>query len=77
MGILDNKNSNMKDEKIYSPIEDKQIRANLLDSPIWKQNFHESDIELASKKHPLLFEYVIRFDGLKPTQVLKVSKYAK
>jgi len=76
MGILDNKNSNMKDEKIYSPIEDKQIRANLNDSPMWAKTYHESDLELAKSKNPVLFEYVIRFDGLKPTQVLKVSKVA-
>jgi hypothetical protein len=76
MGILDNKNSNMKDEKVYSPIEDKQIRTNLNESPIWKQNYHETDLVLAKSKHPVLFEYVIRFDGLKPIMVTKVSKVA-
>jgi len=76
MGILDKFTSNMKDEKIYSPIEDKQIRANLQDSPMWAKTYHETDLALAKSKHPVLFEYVIRFDGLKPLMVTKVSKVA-
>jgi hypothetical protein len=77
MGILTPaKTSNMKDEKVYSPIEDKQIRVNLNESPIWKQTYHETDLALAKSKHPVLFEYVIRFDGLTPIMVTKVSRYS-
>jgi len=77
MGILTPaKTSNMKDEKVYSPIEDTKIREDLDGSPMWKLTYHESDLELAKSKHPVLFEYVIRFDGLKPVFVTKVSKVA-
>jgi hypothetical protein len=78
MGILTPaKTSNMKDEKIYSPIEDTKITTNLMDSPIWSLSYHETDVAEASKKHPILFEYIIRFNGLTPIQLLKVSKYSK
>jgi len=78
MGILTPaKTSNMKDEKIYSPIEDTKIREDLNGSPMWAMTYHETDLELAKSKHPMLFEYVIRFNGLTPMQVLKVSRYSK
>lgn len=78
MGILTPaKVSNMKDEKIYSPIEDTKIREDLNGSPMWKQTYHESDVNEAAMKHPVLFEYIIRFNGLTPMQVLKVSRYSK
>jgi hypothetical protein len=77
MGILTPaKTSNMKDEKIYSPIEDTKIRENVNESPIWKTTYHETDLELAKSKHPVLFEYIVRFDGLKPIFVTKVSRLA-
>jgi len=70
------KYTDMKDEKIYSPLEDTKIRENLNTSPIWSMSYHETDLAVAKSKHPVLFEYVIRFDGLRPTQVLKVNKYS-
>jgi hypothetical protein len=77
MGILTPaKTSNMKDEKIYSPIEDTKIREDLNGSQMWKTTYHESDLELAKSKHPVLFEYIVRFDGLKPVFVTKVSRLA-
>jgi hypothetical protein len=78
MGILDkllNKNhSNMELVKIYSPVEDKNIRENLNDSPIWKKAYHEEDLPKLKASHQVIFEYGIKFDGLKPVQVTGVKK---
>lgn len=68
----------MKDEKIYSPIEDKEIRTNLKNSPIWTGlRYHSDELIEAKKKHPTLFEYSIKFDGITPIQVTNVQKHTK
>ena len=64
----------MKTIKVYSPIEDKNIRTNLNDSPIWKIAYHKDEVESARKGHNQMFEYSIKFDGLKPIMVNKISK---
>ena len=58
---------------VYSPVEDKGIKNNLNDSPIWKSAIHEDDIAKEHKKGKLMFEYTMKFDGLKPVQVTKVK----
>jgi hypothetical protein len=60
--------------KVYSPVEDKEIRKNLNVSPIWKQAYHEEELLSADKKHSTMFEYIIKFDGLKPIMVNAVRK---
>jgi len=68
----------MKDEKVYSPIEDKEIRSNLQGSPIWTGlRYHSDELETAKKKHEVLYEYSIKFDGLRAVQVTNVQKLAK
>jgi hypothetical protein len=67
----------METVKVISPVNDKDIRQNLNGSPIWKQAYHESEIKLAEKAHTELFEYSIKFDGLRPIQVSDVKKLAK
>jgi hypothetical protein len=67
----------MENVNVYSPIEDKDIRTNLNASPIWKQAYHEDELPEAVKKFANMFQYVIKFDGLKPIQVAKVQKLAK
>lgn len=68
----------MKDEKVYSPIEDKEIRSNVQKSPIWTGfRYHADELADAKKKHEVLYEYSIKFDGLKPVQVTNVQKLAK
>jgi hypothetical protein len=64
----------METIKVYSPIEDKNIRTNLNNSPIWKQAYHEDEIREIEKQVPHMFEYSIKFDGLKPIMVNKVQK---
>lgn len=65
----------METVNVYSPIEDKKIRENLNDSPIWTKSLHEDDLEALGNKYPTLFEYQIKFDGLKPVMVTKVSRF--
>ena len=60
--------------KVYSSIEDKEVRTNLGDSPIWKQAYHESEYKEALKKHAQMFEYSFKFEGLKPIMLTKMSK---
>lgn len=64
----------MQSEKVYSPIEDKKIRENLTDSPIWKQAYTEEELASAKVKHTELYEYTIKFEGLKPVQFSGVKK---
>jgi len=64
----------MENVNVYSPVDDKDIRTNLNGSPIWKEAYHESELAIARKKNSIIFEYVIKFDGLKPIMLNKVSK---
>lgn len=60
-------------EKVYSTVLDEKIHEHLNDSPIWEKGncFHET--EIADVKQPL-YCYHIKFDGLKPIQVTKLTK---
>ena len=59
-------------ETVYSPIEDKDIRNNLQNSPIWKEAYKAEEIELFPNKQ--MYSYKIKFDGTKPIQVLKTER---
>ena len=59
---------------LYSKIEDKNIKKELNDSPIWKAAIHEDELADAKEKGKPLYEYKIKFDGLKPVQVSSVKK---
>lgn len=68
----------METVKVYSPIEDKKIRENLNDSPIWKGlRYHIDELSIAKEKHPTLYEYSFKFDGLKLVQLTGVKKVTK
>ena len=60
-------------EKVYSTVLDEKIHEHLNNSPIWENGkcFHET--EIADVKQPL-YCYHIKFDGLKPIQVTKLTK---
>jgi hypothetical protein len=64
----------MEDVKVYSPIEDKEIRNNLNGSPIWKNAWHHDELPTLNPTQTL-FEYSLKFSGLKPIQVAGVKKY--
>lgn len=66
----------METVKVYSPVEDKKIKSDINGSPIWKEAIHEDDVREEMDKGKILFEYVMKFDGLKPVQVTKVNKIA-
>lgn len=63
---------------VYSPVEDKEVRTNLGNSPIFKAiRYHESELALARKNHATLFEYNFKFEGLKVAQFTGMKKLAK
>jgi len=64
----------MKTEKVYSKIEDKNIKKSLNDSPIWKEAIHEDELAEVQEKGKPLFEYSIKFEGTKPVQVTDIKK---
>ena len=64
----------METIKVYSPVDDKKIKENIINSPIWKNAYHEYDIINAKKQHKFLYQYTIKFDGLIPIQVTNIKK---
>ncbi len=68
----------MESVKVYSPVEDKEVRTNLGNSPIFKgARYHESELAVAQKNHPTLFEYTFKFEGTKIVQFTGMKKLAK
>jgi len=63
--------------KVYSEVEDKNIAKNLQNSLIWKNAHHFDELTDAQKNYGNMFEYTVKFDGLKPSQVTKVRKISK
>jgi hypothetical protein len=62
-----------KDEVIYSPVEDNS--KDIAKSSIWKNAWHKDEITPeALRRYSNWWEYHVRFDGLKPQQLLKVKK---
>ena len=61
--------------EIFSPIDDKQIYKNLIDSPIWSKCFTKDELtETERKKHTKMFKYSVKFNGLRPVQVTKITE---
>jgi hypothetical protein len=67
----------METVKVYSPVNDENIQKNLNDSPIWKKAFHEDELAEAIRSNRELFEYSIKFDGLRPVQFTGMKKVEK
>jgi len=65
----------METIKVYSTVEDKNIKKNLNDSPIWKKAIHADELKEVESKYNSIWEYEVKFDGLKPVQVTKVNRY--
>jgi len=65
----------MTQEIVISPIYDEKINSHILDSEIWKEAYTLDDMsDEIRKKHPILYEYSIKFDGVMPIQVTKIRK---
>lgn len=63
----------METIKVFSTIDDKDIKKNLSDSPIWGDAYTEDElIDVDESKK--VYQYSIKFDGLKPIQVTKVKR---
>jgi polysaccharide pyruvyl transferase WcaK-like protein len=64
--------------KVLSPVQDNNIQKNLNGSPIWVgKRYHESELAIAEKENPILYEYSFKFDGLRCVQFTGVKKLAK
>jgi len=68
----------METVKVYSPVNDENIKKNLDGSPIWKGiRYTEDELAQAKQTHKDLYEYSIKFDGLKAIQLTGVKKIVK
>lgn len=62
-------------EKVYSPIKDNALKANLKTSPIWKTCYKEEDLNRdILMKHERMYVYTIKFDGVTPVQLSGVTE---
>ena len=63
----------MTTEVVISPVKDDKMNSHVISqSEIWKIAYHPDDLnEEIRGKHSRLYEYHIRFDGLKPIQMTK------
>lgn len=57
-------------EKVYSNVYDPKIHSNISESPVWKQCYHETDLQKSTQQ----YVYTIAFNGLKPVQVTNLQK---
>lgn len=59
----------MVTEQVYSNIWDENISDHLDISPIWKECFKDED-----KPENVKYRYTIKFEGVLPVQVTKITK---
>ena len=65
----------MTDEKVISPIKDDKFNSHPNESPIWDKAFKIEELDERTRgMHPAWYEYTIRFNGLKPIQLLKMKE---
>ncbi len=64
------------EEKVFSPIEDKTINqlGNLSKSSIWLNCFKPTEVEHFEAGYTKMFCYTIKFNGLKPVQLINVER---
>lgn len=67
----------METVRVYSPVNDENIQKNLEGSPIWKKAYTAEELVEAEKVNSVMYEYSIKFEGLKPVQFTGVKKMAK
>ena len=66
----------MENVNVYSPVEDKKIKTNFNDSPIWKKASTEEEYLKNPKRYPMWWKYTFKFDGLKVVMHTKTKKLA-
>ena len=60
------------DEKVYSPINDSNIRNDIAGSEIWNKCFREDEDFINDFAN--MYCYTIKFNGLTPIQVTKIER---
>lgn len=59
-------------EKVLSPVKDEKMNSHINESEVWKKAYHPDEVtDEIRAKFPNWFLYTIKFDGLKPIQVMK------
>ena len=58
----------MENVTVYSPVEDKKIRTEFQNSPIWKKAYTQEEFMENPKRYPYWFQYSFKFEGLRPVQ---------
>jgi len=70
--------ANLIEEKVYSLIHDADISKHLDKSLIWGNCFKQEDLTVeVLGKNPGMYEYTVKFNGVKPVQVTKIRSYNK
>lgn len=64
------KRETLKEEKVYSTVQDNNFAKNISDSPVWKNCLHSSEVS----KDFYGYVYTVLFDGLKPVQLTNTRK---
>ena len=59
-------------EKVFSKVDDKNIKNDVMNSPIWKNCKHYEDV--TSKEERGGFLYTVMFDGVTPVTCTKMQK---
>jgi len=59
---------------VYSAVEDKKIKTDINNSPIWKKAYTEEEYLDNTRRYPVWFKYTFKFDGTKPVQLTKMKK---
>ena len=65
--------SKLTKEIVFSTIEDKKIRDDVKNSPIWKSTLHWEDVTEEQKKKGG-WVYTIYFEGVTPISVTSIRK---
>ena len=60
----------------YSPVEDKKIKTNFNESPIWKKASTEEEYKENPRRYPVWFKYTFKFNVTKIVMHTKTKKIA-
>ena len=59
-------------EKVISPVLDDKMNSHINTSEVWKKAYKSEEItDKIRSMHPAWYEYIVKFDGLKPIQMTK------
>lgn len=72
---MSKKETNVIVEEVYSPVDDAKMGKNIMNSTVWDLCFKKEEAtEELIAKHPKMFVYTVKFDGLTPIQVTKIKQ---